>query len=71
MVDTKLFDSKVSESGFHKSHIAKTLGISEQALWNKKTNKTKFRVSEIYVISDLLKLDDTDKKNIFFAEGVE
>ena len=68
MVDTALLEEKIEQSGLKVSFIVDALGISSQAFYKKKDNKTPFRKSEIYVICDLLKITYTaDKMKIFYA----
>lgn len=68
MVNTQLLDERIESSGLKISFICDTIGISRQAFHKKRTNKTQFRLSEIYVLCDLLKIsDDLLKTSIFFA----
>lgn len=70
MVNTALLNEKIEQSGLKVNYIVDALGISAQAFYKKKDNKTPFRKSEIYVICDLLKITDVeDKVKIFYAEG--
>lgn len=71
MVDTQLLDEKIYSSGIKVGHITNKIGISRQAFDRKKKNMLKFRVSEVYVLCDLLKLTDAEKERIFFASEVE
>lgn len=66
-VNTQLLEEKIAESGLKQQYIIEQLGISGQAFNNKKNNKTPFRVSEAYVICDLLRIGKEEKANIFFA----
>jgi len=67
MVNTKLLDSKIESSGMKVSFIIEKMGISRSAFYKKKDNKISFRVSEVYVISDLLRLTESEKQEIFFG----
>lgn len=67
MVNTQLLDEKIEASGLKNSFIYEKLGISKTAYCKKKNNKTPFRLSEIYVICDLVKIPDEEKSSIFFA----
>lgn len=70
MVNTALLDEKIGQSGLKVNYIVDALGISAQAFYKKKGNRTPFRKSEIYVLCDLLKITDVeDKVKIFYAEG--
>lgn len=70
MVNTQLLDKRIDESGFRIGFIIDKLGLSRNGFDKKRKGKTPFRTAEIYVISDLLKLSDTDQKDIFFADEV-
>ena len=67
-VDTALLDKAIEKSGLRSSYIAEKLGISRQAYNKKRTGKTAFRQSEVYVMCDLLRLNETEGSNIFFPE---
>lgn len=71
MVNTQLLDEKIKASGLRQDFIVDKIGISNQAFIKKKQNKIKFRCAEVYVICDLLHINDGEEKNsIFFAEEV-
>ena len=70
MVNTSVLDLKIEQSGLRTSYIIEKIGISKQAFYKKKENKTPFRIAEMYVLSDLLNLSDQEKQNIFFADEV-
>lgn len=68
MVNTQLLDAKIDGSGLKVSFIVETLGMTRQAFDKKKKNVNKFRVSEVYVLCDLLNIrSDKEKADIFFA----
>lgn len=62
-----LFDSKVEGKGLKYTYLAKTLGISNQALIRKRDGNIPFKVSEIKVLKGILELTDKDICNIFFT----
>lgn len=73
MVKTQNIDSErlsiaIEKSGLKPSFISEKLGISRQALNDKKKGKTAFRQSEVYVMCDLLRLSDEESTQIFFPE---
>lgn len=70
MVKTQLLKEKISASGLRITVICKHIGISRCAFYSKINNRIKFRASEIYVLSDLLKLSETEKADIFFGNNV-
>jgi len=65
-IDTGLLDEAIEKSGLKTNFIVTSLGISRQAFDRKRKGITAFRQSEIYVLCDLLKLDETRRKDIFF-----
>lgn len=71
MVNTPLLDEKIAQSGLRVGFIIEKLGLSRNGFDKKKKGKTPFRVAEIYVLCDLLKLSEDDKSSIFFPEKVE
>ena len=70
MTNTDLLKRKIDESGYKMQYIAEYIGVSYQALYNKIGNKTEFLASEIMKLSELLKLTDEERNEIFFAENV-
>lgn len=70
MTNTDLLKRKIDESGYKMQFIAEYIGVSYQALYNKIGNKTEFLASEIMKLSELLKLTDEERNEIFFAESV-
>lgn len=67
-IDTGLLEEAIEKSGLKPGHIAEKLGISRQAYNNKRRGLSAFRQSEVYVMSDLLKLTDEQSQKIFFPE---
>ena len=71
MTNTLLLDEKIEQSGFRVGYIIDTLGLSRNGFDKKRKGKTPFKAAEIYVLTDLLKLSESDKNSIFFAEKVD
>lgn len=65
-VDTELLDDAIENSGLKTGYIVEKLGISRQAFDKKRKGIIAFRQSEVYVLCDLLRLDEEKGKNIFF-----
>lgn len=70
MVNTQHLVKKIEDSGLKTGFIVGKLGISRQAFDFKKRNLRKFRTAEIYVLCDLLNIQDEERKEIFFADEV-
>ena len=68
-IDEKLLNEYISNSGLRIDYICTQLGLSTTAFHNKRKGKTPFRVSEIYVLCDLLHINNDDKTKIFYAES--
>ena len=64
-VDAALLEDYIEKSGYKIGFITDQLGISRQAFDMTMKNKNKFRVSEVYVLCDLLKISPEDKPKIF------
>ena len=64
-VDSALLEDYIDKSGYKIGFITDQLGISRQAFDQKMKNRNKFRVSEVYVLCDLLKITPEDKQKIF------
>lgn len=65
IADTQLLEEAIKKSGIKISFLCEQLGISRTAFDKKKNGKTKFRVPEIYVLCDLLRLTTDEKAKIF------
>lgn len=65
-VDTALLEEAIEKSGLKVTYILDQLGITRQAFDRKRKGRNAFRQSEVYVLCDLLKLNDTQKSLIFF-----
>lgn len=68
-VNTQLLEEKIADSGIKVSHIINKLGLSPEGFYKKKRGETPFRVSEIYVLTDLLRISEKEKSQIFYPEG--
>lgn len=67
MTDTLELDIALKRAGFTRLEIAKKLGISAMAFFNKIHNKTEFKASEIASLKKILNLSDKERDKIFFA----
>ena len=65
MTNTEELNVAILRSGLTKREIAKRLGLSEQGLLLKITNKSEFKASEIDKMCEILKLSNN---SIFFAK---
>ena len=68
-IDTKLLYFYIEKSGLKKSFICETLGLSLEGFKKKCKGIIKFRMSEVYVLCDILKIPNEDKKKIFFPNS--
>jgi len=68
MTNTALLEQIIEKSGFKKSYIAKSIGITAYSLAKKIRNENEFKASEINGLCNLLKIETADEKErIFFA----
>ncbi len=68
MVDTRLLEKKIEESGLKKKHIAKELGISGRTLTMKLQGSVEFRSSEQKKLMDILGVKTIEEMTkIFYA----
>ena len=66
MVNVKLLEGYITDSGLNVSDIANSLCISEKTFLYKKNNILDFKISEIYILCNILCI----KKNpseVFFS----
>ena len=68
-VDAQLLDAKIEASGLKTNFIIEKLGLSANGFYKKKNGQTPFRISEVYVLCDLLHIDDSEKEKIFFPKS--
>lgn len=68
LVDTSLLEKYIKDSGYRVEFILKQIGISRQAFDKKRKGRYAFRVSEIYVLCDLLKIPMDDREKIFYPK---
>ena len=66
VIDSDLLDVYIKKSGIKSSFIIEKMGISKQAYYNKLAGNTAFRLSEVYVLCDLVHIPDEEKEKIFY-----
>lgn len=68
MTNTELLNEAIEKSGYKRSYIAKSLGLTTFGLSNKIKNKTEFKSGEIIVLCNLLNIESLEEREaIFFA----
>jgi len=65
-IDTDLLEYYIEKSGLKITYICKALGITEMSFKRKRNNQTEFKVSEMYILCDILKIPEKDRQKIFF-----
>lgn len=65
MTNTKMLKKAIKNSGLSVIFIAEKMGITRQTLYNRMNNKSEFLVSEIEILTQLLKLSRTERDEIF------
>lgn len=70
MTDSQKFKCFMRERGYTVKTLAKKIGISHEALYQKIANYRSFKASEIMSISEALGMSVADRDSIFFAKDV-
>lgn len=68
MTHTKLLEQAIERSGLKKGKIAECLGVSRAGLINLINGRAEFKVSQMLVLSALLKLTTAERDAIFFGQ---
>lgn len=66
MINTELLKQKIEDSGYRFSWIAKQLTLSPYGLRKKVNGENKFYIGEMKKICEILKINEKEKKKIFF-----
>ena len=66
MINTKLLEKKISDSGMTMVSLAEKTGILRESLYNKLKGNTEFKASEISSLSKVLRLSTRERDAIFF-----
>lgn len=66
MTDINLLKSTIEESGLRNRFIADKLGLSPEGFYKKLRGKSEFKVSEVGIIAELLRLSPAERDEIFF-----
>lgn len=70
MTNTELLREYIDKSGLKIQYLADKIGISRASLWQKITNKTEFKASEIQILCDLLEINSLrEQRNVFFMSS--
>lgn len=67
-MNDELLLEKIDSSRLSRGFIAECLGLTRQGLYNKLSGEREFKGSEIKKLSTLLKLSDSERESIFFAD---
>lgn len=70
MTDVKLLKEKIADTGMTITAISRKTGILRETLYKKINGETEFKASEISAISDVLRLNNSERDKIFFASIV-
>lgn len=71
MTDALELDYAIKKAGLDRPKVAKILGISLMALFNKIHNRSEFKASEIASLKQALNLTNEQRDRIFFANNVD
>ena len=64
-----LLKSKIEKSGKTMIHLANTLGITREALYNKLSGESEFKISEMNALIKDLRLTKEERDQIFFGHS--
>jgi predicted transcriptional regulator len=70
VINTKLLEKKISDSGMTMVSLAEKTGILRESLYNKLKGNTEFKASEISSLSKVLRLSVRERDAIFFDSEV-
>jgi predicted transcriptional regulator len=70
VINTKLLEKKISDSGMTMVSLAEKTGILRESLYNKLKGNTEFKASEISSLSKVLRLSTRERDAIFFDSEV-
>lgn len=70
MLNTKLLEKRIDDSGMTMVAIAEKTGILRETLYNKLKGSSEFKASEISSISRVLGLSSSDRDAIFLKMEV-
>lgn len=70
MTNSEMLRNIMRAHGYSVKTLAKKIGISHEALYQKIANERGFKAAEIMSISDALDMTSTDRDLIFFANNV-
>lgn len=71
LMNLSYLNSKIDEIQIPITVIAEKMGISRQSLYLKMDGQREFKASEIEKICDILRLNETERSLIFFADVVD
>jgi len=66
MTNTVELKKAIRESGIKLNYLAKKMGITRTSLSMKINNTSSFKAGEMYLLSEIIGLSDTQAKPIFF-----
>ena len=69
MADLDRLRAKIDDAGIKKQKIAEMLGITRQALSNKLSGRSDFRLRELDPLCNVLQLTAAERTEIFFWTG--
>ena len=70
MTNTKKLKGKLAENGETIQTLAKKLNMSAPTLSYKINNKSEFSATELKSLLEILNIEDSDIRKIFFADNV-
>ncbi|MEE1005942.1 MAG: helix-turn-helix transcriptional regulator [Acutalibacteraceae bacterium] len=66
MVDLEKLKKAIQKKGLSYSDIAKALGVTRSCVSHKMSGEIDFKVSQVYLLAELLELSDEEREEIFY-----
>lgn len=70
MTDFKRLNELIKNSDYPINVIASKMGITTQALHNKRIGKREFSIHEMLTLCEVLNISNSEREKIFFAKKV-
>ena len=67
MVDYAALNKAIDDSGMKRNAVAGKLGLTPQSFSHKVNGVTEFKLSEVQSLCEILRINQTQRQNIFFC----
>ena len=70
MVDLEKLKKAIQKKGLSYSDVAKALGVTRSCISHKMSGVIDFKVSQVYLLAELLGLSEQERDEIFYKDEV-